>query len=212
SVAHSASRSRYSSRSSSAVWLLTSVAISESQLARTEVLEDLFGAAADHHHLHLAVDALALRAAHEPHAAKDLHSLVGAELHRLRSEDLGHRDARDKLLRLGRAVLDAVRQLVHQRAPRVDAQCHVHQLVADHLALDERLPERLALAGPGECLLETHLRETVGLGRHEQPLSVEVVHEGLEALVLDAYQVGDWHPAIVEAQMGSVRGPPPHLL
>src|SRR6478736_3376237 len=57
---------------------------SEMQLARRQLLHDLLAAAADHHHLHLPVDALALRAAHEAHGAEDLHRLVGAELHRLR--------------------------------------------------------------------------------------------------------------------------------
>src|SRR4029453_1219206 len=71
------------------------MAAAEPEGAGRQLLHDPLGAAADHHHLHLAVDPLALRAAHVAHAAEDLHRLVGAELHRLRrvvlqQAELGH--------------------------------------------------------------------------------------------------------------------------
>src|SRR5690606_27557010 len=56
---------------------------SGTELARGQVLHDLFGAATDHHDLHLAVDALAGGAAHVAHAAQYLHGRVGVGLHGL---------------------------------------------------------------------------------------------------------------------------------
>src|SRR5207344_3242378 len=65
-------------------WLSDTLALgSDAELSRREVLHDLLGAAADHHHLGLAVQPLAPGAAHEAHAAEDLHRLIGAEQHRL---------------------------------------------------------------------------------------------------------------------------------
>src|SRR5258706_11106702 len=63
---------------------------SPSQLPCGKVLHDLGAAAADLHHLGLAIDALGARAAHEARAAQSLHRGVGAELHRVGGEVLEH--------------------------------------------------------------------------------------------------------------------------
>src|SRR3982750_3836707 len=117
---------------------------SELELARRQLLHDLLAAAADHHHLDLAVDALALRAAHEAHRAEDLHRLVGAELHRpgrvvLEQAELGDAFA------VERAGVVAVDHRFDPGMRAEDAHLHVDELVTDRLVLDERLAEGLPL-------------------------------------------------------------------
>ena len=157
--------------------------------AAGEVLHDLLGAAADRVHLHLAVDALDLDAAHVARAAEDLHRLVGAERHRLRRLVLQHADFGDRAF----ALLEPPRQHFQHRLRRRDALRHVDQLVADHLMLRQRLAEGLALLGVGDRLVEADLREAAGAGRHAQPLAVEVAHDDLEALCLP--RRSGWPPA-----------------
>src|SRR3990167_1781798 len=56
---------------------------SKAEFPRAQLFHDLFGAAADHQDLDFAVKALAHGAAHEAHAAENLHGGVGTELHGL---------------------------------------------------------------------------------------------------------------------------------
>src|SRR5881394_3463673 len=65
-----------------------------------EILHDLDRAAADRHHLGLAIDALDLGAAQVARAAEHLHRLVGAELQGGGREVLEHADLGDRLLAL----------------------------------------------------------------------------------------------------------------
>ena len=95
--------------------------------------------------------------------------------------------------------------VVEQRARRMHARLHVDQLVADHLVLDQVLAEGLALARPGERLVEAGLREADRGRRHAEPLGIEVAHDGAEAGVLLADQVGRRHAHIVEMQASRCR-------
>src|ERR1035441_10638180 len=108
---------------------------SDAELARRQLLHDLRGAAADHHDLDLAVDALALRAAHVAHGAHDLHRLVGAELHRLRRVVLEQAEIGDPL-RIAAAGIVALDEGIEPGAAAGDAHAHVDELVPDRLVLD----------------------------------------------------------------------------
>ena len=183
-------------------------ALLQSHLARGEVLHDLDRAAADRHHLGLAIDALDLGAAQVARAAEHLHRLVGAELHGRGREVLQHADLRHRLL----ALADPPGQQLERRLHGIDAHRHVDQPVAHHLVGDQRLAEGVALAGIGDRLVEADLGVAAGAGRHAEPLLVEVQHDADEALVLLADQVVDRHPHVVEEELGGVGRPPAHLL
>src|SRR5690349_6854903 len=102
---------------------------SPAHLLGREVLHDLGAAAADLHHLRLAVDALGARAADEAGAAQGLHRGVGAELHGVGREVLKHRELSDVALVARRAV-ELPRGVVEHRARGVHARLHVDELVA----------------------------------------------------------------------------------
>ena len=77
---------------------------------------------------------------------------------------------------------------------------------------DQRLAEGLPLARPVECVVEAGLRKADRARGHPQALGIEIAHDGAEARVLLADQVGGGHAHIVEMQAGGVRAPPAHLL
>src|SRR6266851_2146545 len=180
----------------------------KTHLARREILHDLDRAAADRHHLGLAIDALDLGAAQVARAAEHLHRLVGAEFQGRSREVLQHADLGDRLL----ALADPPGQELQRRADGVDAHRHVDQAMAYDLVGDQRFSEGMALAGIGDRLVEADLGIAAGAGRHAEPLLVEVQHDADEAFVLLADQVVDRHPHIVEEQLSSVGRPPAHLL
>src|SRR5690606_8846482 len=159
SVSHSSARERYSSRRSLQVFSMSSSGVPrlQSELAGSQVLHDLLRATADHHDLHLTVDALAPSAAHEAHAAQDLDRLVGAELHGPSGKDLAHAGLRHELGGIADPVLQSPRQLVDMPAGGGDAHCHVHELVPDDLAADEGLTEGMTLACPFGGLVQADL-------------------------------------------------------
>ena len=112
----------------------------------------------------------------------------------------------------GRAVIAQVGRAQGEQAGRVDRGRHVGELVARDLLVDEPAAEHLALLRPGQGLLQADTGKAVGPGGQENALAVEVEHDGLEALVLGAHQVGHRHAAVVEVQGGGVRTQPAHLL
>src|SRR5690606_16222083 len=67
----------------------------QAKLACREVVEDLLGAAADHHDLHLSIDPLHAAAAHVTGASEDLDRFVGAVAHDACSMILDQRDFRN---------------------------------------------------------------------------------------------------------------------
>ena len=157
--------------------------------------------------LHLAIDALDLRAAHETHAAVDLHGFGRAEGHGLRRLVLQHGD----LGRRAFAVLHAPRQQFQIGLRRVHAHRHVDDLVTDHLLVGEPPAERLALPRPRDRFVDTDLRERRAGGRHAEALGIEVEHDIAKALVLLADQVLDGNLDVVEEQLRRVARPPSHL-
>ena len=114
---------------------------------------DLVGAAADRAQARVARGALDPVLDHVAGAAVDLQARVGdVERGALREElRLGH---------LAQRVLAAdeeAQRVVGQRAARLDQRRHLGELVADHLEAADRAPERLALAGVAQRLLEAVL-------------------------------------------------------
>src|SRR5262249_9206873 len=105
------------------------------ELFRGEVFHDLGAAAADLHHLRLAVDPLGAGAADEARAAERLHRGVGAELHRVGGEVLQHGELRDVAL-VARRPVELPGGVIEHRSRRVHARLHVNELVADRLVAD----------------------------------------------------------------------------
>src|SRR5262245_13485754 len=134
---------------SAQVMMALSVMIaSPPELPGRQVLHDLLGTAADGVDLHLAVDALHPAATHEAGAAEDLDCLRRTQRQRLGGLVLEHA----QLGHYGVAAISAPGDQLDHRLSRLDALEHVDQLVADHLPIDERLPEGLAQLGIGERL------------------------------------------------------------
>src|SRR5882672_2139868 len=88
---------------------------SKTHLPRGEVLHDLDRAAADRHHLGLAIDALDLGAAQVARTAEHLHRLVGTELQGRGREVFQHADLGHRLL----ALSDPPGQKLERRFHRV---------------------------------------------------------------------------------------------
>jgi hypothetical protein len=186
----------------------------QAQLARGQLLHDFFGAAADHHHLDLAVDALAAVPRMKPMpprictpaSAQNCMVCVAwfFSMQTCATQSAPLPDASPLSARAATAS--------SQAAGGRDAHLHVHQLVADHLVLHQRRAEGLALARPGQRLVVAGLGEAQRHGRHAQPLAVEVGHDDLEALALLAHQVARRHAHVVKAQVRGVGAPPAHLV
>ena len=181
---------------------------SPAHLAGGEVLHDFFGAAADHHDLDLAIDTLDTSAAHEAGTPQDLHRLVGAKLHRLGRAILEHRQLRGVAL----ALLHAPGGVIQVGGRGIDLHLHVDQLVADHLAVDQRFAEGVAFARPGHRIFQAGARRAQRSGGHGQALHVEVGHDGLESAAFRADQVGHRHTHVFEVQRGGIGSPPAHFL
>ena len=101
---------------------------------------------------------------------------------------------------------------VHPGLGAFDAHAHVHELVADGLAFDERGAKGLALARPVHCFVVAGLGKAQGHGAHGQALAVEVAHDHAKARALFAQAVAHRHAHAVEAQVRGVGAVPAHLL
>ncbi|MNL11729.1 hypothetical protein D3C87_1325750 [compost metagenome] len=102
--------------------------------------------------------------------------------------------------------------LLEETARGLDACCHVDQLVPNDLSLNQRLAKRVAQARPLDCVVQADLREGGRTGGKANALLVEVGHHGRKALMLRTNEIAHGNAAPVELEMGSVRGPPAHLL
>ncbi len=94
----------------------------------------------------------------------------------------------------------------------LDAHLHVHQLVANHLVVNQRSAEGLALLCPTQCFVVAAFREAQGHSRHGQALPIEVGQDDLEARALFAHQVAGGYPHTVKADLRGVGAQPAHLL
>ncbi len=72
------------------------------------------------------------------------------------------------------------------------------------LEIDDRLPERLALARIGEGPFEHRFHRGDRADADQQPLARQLLHQIAEAASFVAEPVADRHPDIVEEQFGSV--------
>src|SRR6478735_11903432 len=165
----------------------------KSHLPRREILHDFLGAAADGVDLDLAVDALDLDAAHEAGAAENLHGLGGAERHGLGRLVLHHADLGHRAL----ALPEPPRQHFQHRLRGRDLLRHVDQLVTDHLVLRDRFAKGLALLGVVDGVLDADAGIGGAARRHAHALTVEILHDDLEALTFLADQVFAPYPAFV---------------
>src|SRR3546814_13844268 len=69
------------------------------------------------------------------------------------------------------------------------------------LEIEDRLAERLALAGIFDRVVEGALRRRLGADRDRQPFLRQLAHQIDEALPLFAEAVGDRHADVVEEQL-----------
>ena len=181
-------------------------------MPRRQFLHDFLGTAADHVDLDLAVDPFGVRAAHVPHPAEQLHRRVRAVSHGPRRDVLqhAHRGNHGRVARRG--SVDPRRHVLEHRARGLDRGAHVDQAVPDHLVVGKTRAERATLARPAERFLVADPGEPDGAGRQREPLAVEVLHHGPEALAFLSHPHPDRHPAAGEPQVRGVGRPPAHLL
>mmetsp|Transcript_21090 Transcript_21090/g.65545 ORF Transcript_21090/g.65545 Transcript_21090/m.65545 type:complete len:216 (+) Transcript_21090:389-1036(+) len=102
-----------------------------------------------------------------------------------------------------------VGELFGEGEQRLALHRHRRDLVTDHLRLDERLAEGVAVAGVLDRFADHLVRGTSALSDHAEPLGVEVLHDVAEAVVLLAEQVLLVHAHLVEHDVRRVRRPPP---
>ena len=136
-----------------------------------------------------------------------LHRLAGAIGHGLgglvfQQADFAHRRV---------ALFDAPGEQFQHGLGRLDAHGHVGEFVAGDLLVDQLAAKHLALTRPGQRLVQADTGKTVGAGGEKDALAVEILHDGLEALVFHPHQVLHWHAAMVEIQGGGVGAPPAHF-
>jgi len=110
-------------------------------LAHGKVNHHLLGAATDRGNAYVAIDALDARAdtlAQAAVAAKDLRRLHGAVLHVLGGVDLEQGQLATERAGVD-VMLHLVGQLLEPRLRALDAACHLGNLVANHLVVDQAL-------------------------------------------------------------------------
>src|SRR5439155_16797177 len=139
------------------------------QSASDDHLLHLIGALSDGEDLGVAVEAAHRVLLDIAVAAVDLDRLLGAADGQAPCLELRLGGGQGEL-RL--AVLEA-RGLVDEQPAGLDLGAHVGELALDGLELRDRLPERLALAGVGERLVERALREPDAHGGDADPPDVE---------------------------------------
>ena len=88
-----------------------------------------------------------------------------------------------------------------------DLAGHVCELETDDRVVDETLAESLALVGIFHRLLVADTGEAEALDDDADTLVVEVGHDDLEALVLLANEVFDWHLYVLKGDVGCATGP-----
>ncbi|MDT4845270.1 hypothetical protein FQZ97_792540 [compost metagenome] len=93
-----------------------------------------------------------------------------------------------------------------------DAHLHVHEFVADHLALDQWRAKGLALPRPAQCFVVAGFGKTERHRGQGQAFAVEVAHDDAKASALFAQAVARGHAQAVEAQVCGVGAQPAHLL
>src|SRR5512132_158735 len=123
-------------------WVATLTSLSQAELARDEVAQDLVGSLTERVQARVAPVALHVALHRVAGAGEDLHAVVGDELERLRGHHLG-------LGRLAPArapAPDQPGQMIGHEPRLVDARLHVREAVAQHLELADGPPELAALA------------------------------------------------------------------
>src|SRR6266516_7697747 len=146
--------------------------------APDDVEHDLVGAGADPVQTNVAVGALDLVLLHVAVAAEDLDALVGALAADPGGEQLHFGDLAHRVLAVGVAPGDHVVELLRG----FDLGCHLGELVANRLELPDRPPERLALPGVFQRLLEHTLSAGDGARRGDHALALKLPADVVEAL------------------------------
>mmetsp|Transcript_44986 Transcript_44986/g.74985 ORF Transcript_44986/g.74985 Transcript_44986/m.74985 type:complete len:324 (+) Transcript_44986:3-974(+) len=181
-------------------------------LTDTKIKHDFLRASRDGKGADLTVetlDLLTLTTTGVGQTTKDLGGLTGAMLEGLSAVGLEKGDGTTETLAL--TVSGHAAQLVgDDLSPSVkglDLSGHGGDLETDDGVLDQTLAKGLALHGVLDGLLEEDTGEAVGLDATGPAFVVKVVHDALEALVLDADEVLDGHLDVLEGDVGGSRGP-----
>src|SRR4051812_16539539 len=161
-----------------------------------DLLHDLARASADGEQARVAECPRHRRLDDVAHAAVELLAVVDHPLHEIAREELGHAD----LLHRRLAPVEEVAGAVGEPARRLDSGEVLDELVPPHLELGERLPERAALVSIAQRLLHQLLHALHRADGGHQPLSLEVGHHVVEALVLFAEQVSYRDAAVLEEE------------
>ena len=82
--------------------------------------------------------------------------------------------------------IEAIGHRIHPRLRGANAHLHVHEFVADDLALDQGRAKSFALACPVQRFVVAGLGKAQSHGAHAQALAVEIGHDDFEATALFA--------------------------
>src|SRR5690348_10088502 len=148
----------------------------------------------------VAPESLDREAAHHPHAAEDLHRLVGDPAEHLRGVQLGHRGVGVTHL----ALVEPPRSAQGQQVGGLDLGRHIGEAEPDALEPPDRNAELPPGGGPPGAQLQHSLGPPDAGGCHGEPACPQPFAQQAEAVSLGAQQGPGGHPAVRERQLAVV--------
>lgn len=103
-------------------------------------------------------------------------------------------------------IVHLVRHVLEPALARLDAGDHVCELRADDGLRVEGTPKDDTLVRPLEALLDNPPLCSDACAHHHPPLVVEVAQDHLQALVHWSQRMRDWHPDVIEGNIGRACG------
>ncbi len=159
---------------------------------------DFVGAAADRHQAHVAIGPRYRVVPHKAHAAPILQAAVTDFAAQAPGLEFGHGRQAGHVLALD-VLLGG---LVHQRPQAFDFGAQFGQTKMDHLVVDQRLAEGLALLAIVDGAVDAVLQALDHVGRAEQAFFLELQHLHHETRAFMADAVALWHAHAIEEHLG----------
>ena len=139
--------------------------------------------------------------------AHDLHCLTGVFLKIGGAVKFQFGNFRQRAL----AAIHNLSHLVEIGIHCVNIGRHISQLMAYHLMRNQLVAKGLAVLRVSDTFIKQAHRHAGHLRCHPKTLIIEIIHNGVKALIFFAHQMVGRHTAIVKIQRCRVRCPPAHF-